>query len=265
MHHSWLKSLLFFIWLVSCVDPKISWAFQSSAKDQIDRSLVAGTQKSSQLSSRSVSFDEPLAFEEIPRRSSRGELFSNPQTVQSGLPKKSLSIGPSNQIIGSNQESVAESNVDFPNEVSLLSDFEVTTQFESCCSCGFESLFDPCRYEFFFGSQSFSGPLNYQGASPRFALGGSHGLSEGLNWAGPMPWIFCGLFTGQVGLRATQNNFYGSPIFDDRRDQLFVTAGLFRRVDYGLQGGLVFDALREDWYIKTDLSQLRGELSFALC
>ncbi len=38
---------------------------------------------------------------------------------------------------------------------------------------------------------------------------------------------------------------------------------MFRRVDFGLQGGVVFDLLREDTYFQTQLTQLRGNLSFA--
>ena len=43
---------------------------------------------------------------------------------------------------------------------------------------------------------------------------------------------------------------------------MFLTAGLFRRVDYGLQGGLVVDYLHDDWVYQADLVQLRGEASF---
>ncbi len=41
-----------------------------------------------------------------------------------------------------------------------------------------------------------------------------------------------------------------------------MTGGLFRRVDYGLQYGLVFDYLNEDWYFQGDSTQLRGEVSW---
>ncbi|HBE69968.1 MAG TPA: hypothetical protein DDW52_17620, partial [Planctomycetaceae bacterium] len=54
----------------------------------------------------------------------------------------------------------------------------------------------------------------------------------------------------------------GSTAGMDRRSQMFLTGGLFRRVDYGLQGGLVVDYLHDDWFYKADLLQLRGELSF---
>jgi hypothetical protein len=65
-------------------------------------------------------------------------------------------------------------------------------------------------------------------------------------------------------MRFVQAQLDGSAAGTDRRNQTFLTAGLFRRVDYGLQGGLVVDYAREDWFYQADLLQLRGELSF-LC
>jgi hypothetical protein len=66
----------------------------------------------------------------------------------------------------------------------------------------------------------------------------------------------------QLGLQTTQSNLSGAEFTDETRHQLFLTGGLFRRVDWGLQGGLVFDYLSEDWYANTSLAQLRGELSW---
>ena len=42
-----------------------------------------------------------------------------------------------------------------------------------------------------------------------------------------------------------------------------MTAGLYRRVDYGLQAGVVVDVLAEEFFAETDVAQLRGELSWA--
>jgi hypothetical protein len=66
----------------------------------------------------------------------------------------------------------------------------------------------------------------------------------------------------QVGARFTQSNLSGAEFTPDNRNQTFVTGGLFRRVDCGLQGGIAMDYLSEDWYLDTDLSQLRGEISW---
>jgi hypothetical protein len=70
-------------------------------------------------------------------------------------------------------------------------------------------------------------------------------------------------FAAQLGFRATQNNFSGSSITDDDRRQFFVTGGFFRRVDWGLQGGVVFDYMHDEWYYDAiDLNQIRGEVSW---
>ena len=39
---------------------------------------------------------------------------------------------------------------------------------------------------------------------------------------------------------------------------------MFRRGDYGLQGGIVFDYLWDDWYYDIAVGQVRGELSLAV-
>ena len=51
---------------------------------------------------------------------------------------------------------------------------------------------------------------------------------------------------------------------DDDRSQFFFTAGLFRRAicGCGLQGGVVFDMLHDNYYVDMEVAQLRGELSF---
>ena len=64
------------------------------------------------------------------------------------------------------------------------------------------------------------------------------------------------------GLRATQSNLSGAEFAEDNRYQVFLTYGLFRRVDYGMQYGMVMDYLNDDWYYQVDLLQLRGELSW---
>jgi hypothetical protein len=59
------------------------------------------------------------------------------------------------------------------------------------------------------------------------------------------------------------SNYSGASFTEDSRNQSFITAGLFRRVDWGLQGGLVVDILSDKWYYDDlSLTQLRGELSW---
>jgi hypothetical protein len=43
---------------------------------------------------------------------------------------------------------------------------------------------------------------------------------------------------------------------------LFVTAGVFRRVDYGIQMGVVGDFLRDEWISEADLAQVRGDIGW---
>ncbi len=120
--------------------------------------------------------------------------------------------------------------------------------------CGF--IFPAGNLELFAGVQGFTGPAN------RSAGGGSFGFNEGLNWGMPIPLFGC--LGGQVGFRATQSNLSGSDASDDTRRQAFVTAGLFRRVDVGLQGGVVVDWLSDGWYRDVDLVNLRMELSWMI-
>jgi hypothetical protein len=112
--------------------------------------------------------------------------------------------------------------------------------------------------------QGFSGPANRGGTA-------SFGFQEGFNMGMPMP-CFNGCFGVQVGLRATHANFSGAGFpanaganmlfTDETRNQIFLTTGIFRRVDWGLQGGIVFDYLSDDWYSDTTVAQLRGEASW---
>jgi len=113
----------------------------------------------------------------------------------------------------------------------------------------------PClgSVELIAGVHGFTGALN-RGA------GGSFGFHEGAQIGMP---VF-GCMSAEFGVLVTQNNFEGSALTTDDRNQLFLTAGGFRRVDYGLQGGLAFDYLHDEWDYEVDLGQLRGELSYVL-
>jgi hypothetical protein len=109
-------------------------------------------------------------------------------------------------------------------------------------------------FEVFGGVQGFTGPANRGGS-------GSFGFHEGFNWGVPL----AGFMSGQLGVNWTQSNFSGSLFTPDSRNQIFFTTGLFRRVDWGFQGGLVFDYLHDEWDYSADLAQLRGELSWLWC
>lgn len=143
---------------------------------------------------------------------------------------------------------------------------------EGCDSCGVDScdsgmcgtckeciwtrmggIFSNADYNI--GVQGFKNPLNRD-------QDGSFGFHGGVNLGMPLSRLSCGLFSGQFGINSVQSNLAGSSFTDQGRNQLFVTGGIFRRVDQGLQGGIVYDYLQDDWYANVEVSQLRGELSW---
>jgi hypothetical protein len=91
---------------------------------------------------------------------------------------------------------------------------------------------------------------------------GSFGFHGGVNLGLPLQRLTCGLFSGSLGINSVQSNFAGSSFTEENRSQTFVTAALFRRVDQGLQFGVAYDYLQEDWYTSFGVSQLRSELSW---
>jgi hypothetical protein len=130
-------------------------------------------------------------------------------------------------------------------------------------ACGFPC---PCidweNLTVFVGVQGFTGPVNYP--FPDSPGSGSFGFNEGINWGFPVPCTPKGELGFQAGFRSVQANLSGGGDFltTSTRDQLFVTLGGFRRVDWGLQGGLVIDYMFDDWWAEVNLAQLRGELSW---
>jgi hypothetical protein len=138
----------------------------------------------------------------------------------------------------------------------------------ACDGAGCEACFDDgcglggklgcmlARTEFYQGVASFSGPVNRGGT-------GSFGVEGGANLGAPLLGSVYGL-GWQAGVGGTLANLNGSNFTHDERRQFFATAGFFRRVDWGLQGGLVVDYLHEDWYANANLAQLRGEVSWVL-
>lgn len=133
------------------------------------------------------------------------------------------------------------------------------------CGCnpvGF--LLDWSRAELWLGMTSFTGEGSFltTGTGNQGQVGGSFGVQEGFNFGSRMPSVWGGQVGVQLGMRFTHTQFDGTVAGDDNRTQAFATVGMFRRVDYGLQGGLVVDYLNDDWVYQADLVQLRGELSF---
>jgi hypothetical protein len=118
------------------------------------------------------------------------------------------------------------------------------------------------RLEVFAGTQAFTGPRQVVDVQGQPFDSGSFGLHAGLNYGQPMRSFFCGELSTQLGIRAVGSDFYGDAINDDARTQWFVTAGVFRRVDYGMQGGLVADYLHESSWYRSEVAQLRYEWSW---
>jgi hypothetical protein len=132
----------------------------------------------------------------------------------------------------------------------------------SCGGCGScNACLIPCPtvalnfFEFFAGANGFTN-------APNLGSTGSFGFYYGLNWAAPVPCFPNQPIGMQIGARATATNLSGAPFTDASRDQVFITAGLFRRVDWGFQGGVVVDYMHEDWYYNASAVQIRGELSW---
>lgn len=142
---------------------------------------------------------------------------------------------------------------------------------DACCSPGIPLCLpflrlDWRRFEFFVGTQGFKGPANFasiNAADPTQHIGsGSFGFYEGFNEGRSLNrWLGADL-AAQFGLRATQSSLSGTDFTTKTRNQIFLTGGLFRRVDFGLQYGLVVDYLSDDWFYQADLVQLRGEFSW---
>lgn len=154
----------------------------------------------------------------------------------------------------------------------MMNVYEEGVYCDSCgdmgCGCGLRSHgsgMNECRLRLSVGALAFSNAMNFAGAGTNPWSGdgsGSFGFQESLQWSTPIPGLFYGEMGAQVGVRTVQANLEGAEFTADGRSQVYLTAGMFRRADYGLQGGLVVDYLAERWYLNTDLVQLRGELSY---
>jgi len=120
-----------------------------------------------------------------------------------------------------------------------------------------------CKHQFSIlaGVHGFKGPINRGGD-------GTFGFHDGINFA--VPFGACQQFGWQLGFEGVHSNFHGANFSDTMfgnstdsgRDQLFVTTGLYRRAQCGVQFGLVWDYLHESWDMDFNLGQIRGQLSW---
>jgi hypothetical protein len=138
---------------------------------------------------------------------------------------------------------------------------------EACGSCGWDGCgrddCDDCvplclprfrNLSLFGGVQGFKGPRD-NGTNSNF------GFHEGFNLTGRAPFIGWRGVSYQLGYRSTQTRLHGDINTQEGRVQHFVTGGLFRRSQVGLQYGVVYDLLRDDLVEEIDFSQMRTELS----
>ncbi len=122
--------------------------------------------------------------------------------------------------------------------------------------------------EYFGGAVAFQSPLfTEQGQDlpedvNQLASDSSFGFYGGFNFGIPLCRLTCGLLSGQFGVRSVSTNFDGNEFTTEDRRQIFVTTGVYRRVDYGLQFGVVADFLHEEWFTETDLIQLRADIGW---
>lgn len=140
---------------------------------------------------------------------------------------------------------------------------------DGTCPNGVPCWFGPLGKAFrngsyFFGATAFRHPAftNPTGGTD-LIQDSNFGAYGGFNLGIPLCRLFCGQISGQFGIRSVQTNFSGNEFTGSSRDQTFFTAGLYRRVDYGLQAGLVVDVLAEQFFTESDVAQLRGEVSWA--
>ena len=132
-----------------------------------------------------------------------------------------------------------------------------------CWLNGFSKILS--RGELVVGATAFRSPgFNLTDASGATTAinDASFGFYGGVNYGIPLCRLSCGFLSGQIGVRSVQTEFDENILTSDNRDQLFVTAGIYRRVDYGLQAGIVVDFLREEWFGSSSTAQIRGDLSW---
>ena len=110
------------------------------------------------------------------------------------------------------------------------------------------------------GVQGFRGPRDF---IPAGQSNSNFGFHEGFNLSGraPLLGLLFPQLSSQMGYQAVQSRLHGTLTSAEDRSQQFVTAGIFRRVNTGLQFGVVWDLLSDDLGTNIDLQQIRSEFS----
>ncbi len=110
------------------------------------------------------------------------------------------------------------------------------------------------------GVHGFRGPRDF---IPTTRSDSNFGFHEGINLSGRAPlvrFLFPEL-SYQLGYQAFQSRLSGTVDTAEDRGQQFITAGVYRRVNSGLQFGVVYDYLSDDLDDQIGLSQVRYEIS----
>jgi hypothetical protein len=162
-------------------------------------------------------------------------------------------------------------DVGAPEVIDLATPYEATFHeglgdcYDPCDGCGSHV----CRVQsdcwarglsLFAGAHGFKGPVD-------LGRNGNFGLHEGVNLGGPLSWH--SQLGYQIGMAAVHSNFSGSRTVGGQatrgdRDQIFLTAGIFRRaLCPGIQWGAAFDLMHDSYYYDAaaDLKQFRAEIS----
>jgi hypothetical protein len=133
-----------------------------------------------------------------------------------------------------------------------------------CPDCGRCCGGISCPHRWFDESSVFAGVHAFKGGLDQ-GQNGNFGFQEGVNFAGSLWHRYA--IGYQIGAQFLQSDLSGSNIanaFNNSRQQTFITAGLFHRPLFGngIQGGLVFDWLDDNFYTTTRFTQIRAEISY---
>lgn len=112
---------------------------------------------------------------------------------------------------------------------------------------------------YFGGVHGFKGPTD-------LGRNGNFGFNYGMVWGSPLgdPWCL----GYQAGVSVVHSNFTGDQVVDlfsnDHRDQVFFTAGIFRRAMCGgIQWGVVYDLMRDTYRGNATTGQIRTEVALS--
>jgi hypothetical protein len=112
------------------------------------------------------------------------------------------------------------------------------------------------------GAVGFENPIFRVPGTDILIQDSNFGYYGGFNLGWPLCRLTCGVLSAQIGVNSVQTNLNGNQYTINDRDQTFLTLGVYRRVDCGLQAGMAVDYLRQNWYADTESTQLRGDLGW---